>query len=150
MLIPAPPGSQKMSRVPLESSRRAVSKSQGPVRSLRGSRKAIFQQGVKPLCEQHGGAFCSTVVRRSVLARCARSPFPCTEPSGILHSHAHLASACRQRTWPASRHHICPQRACSDTMLCTAGDDCRIFNEAPSPSCTHHLPRARHGARCLF
>ena len=47
MLIMASRGSWKMSRVPLESSPRAVSKSQGPVRSLRGSRKAMFRKAVK-------------------------------------------------------------------------------------------------------
>ena len=72
MLIMASRGSWKMSRVPLESSPRAVSKSQGPVRSLRGSRKAMFRKAVKT-SEKH----------KESTQRAERSFIP---PSLALHS----------------------------------------------------------------
>ena len=74
----------------------------------------------------------------------------CVSASGFFPTRGLLASACRHSTWPTSRHKICPQRACSDTMLCTVGDAGEDHQRGATDRYSHQPPRARHGARCLF
>ena len=110
-------GSWKMSRVPLESSPRAVSKSQGPVRSLRGSRKAMFRKAVKTsprvCCDSLRGSPCKHL--------CASSSRACLEPSGDRHLRGCRAPACCNAFSHPSLPTADPQYACSDRWDCVAG-----------------------------
>ena len=122
-----------MCRVPLESSRRALSKSQGPVRSLRASRKAMFMfsNGCPSAAE-----LCGSDSAASSLARpAARSFRACLLASGLLHSRGSRASAWHHAFSHPSLPTADPRRARSDRRNCIAGES--LNSSAPGATVLH-------------
>jgi hypothetical protein len=139
-----------MSRVPLESSRRAVSKSQRPVRSLTGSRKAIC-------CAESGegdSATLRTVTRPPVGAQpvaLAPSLSWCVPGTQWRLALARIQST---RVLPCLLSSIPPDRRPAICLLRPQELHHRRIVQGYSrrrttPCFEHHPPRARDGARCL-
>ena len=142
-----------MSRVPLESSRRAVSKSVVGCRSKsysRGSRKAMFRgEPWRRLRDSasHQPAHCRRSASRSrslaLLVR-AWNPVAIGTRADPEHPRAAMPSLIHPSR-PPTRNMLAPTAGVASPAI-----GCRTSNEAPPGSFPHQPPRAQHGARCLF